>query len=264
MALLMPLISLICFAAFIWLVVVAFKNSTLWGVLVLLFSPITAIVFAIKCWEEAKKPFLLYIGSSAAALAVVLIFMASLAAPMVKMAQQMESGEVTPDQAADFIEDTMDRMEDSGMLSAQEKADLRKMKGQLREIREEPEAETAAEPAVGREADPDPLSAALATADTLETSGRGRQVATDVPASEPSTVSTTRITRSRDTISVRDIDDFAGRKMQVFMADGAEFTGVYIGRSESDLHFSRRLSSGTLDVFVGVEEVESLRLVKNR
>ena len=77
LSLLLPLISLVCFAAFIWLVVVAFKRSPLWGVLVFLFSPITAIIFAIQNWQESKKPFLVYIGSCAAMFAVFIAFFIS-------------------------------------------------------------------------------------------------------------------------------------------------------------------------------------------
>jgi hypothetical protein len=54
------LLFLISLVAFIWLLVVAFKRSVLWGLAVLLLSPITAIIYALKFWDESKKPFGVY------------------------------------------------------------------------------------------------------------------------------------------------------------------------------------------------------------
>jgi len=48
---------------FLWLVVVGFKRSVLWGILVFLFSPLSAIVFSFMNWYEAKYAFLLHIIS---------------------------------------------------------------------------------------------------------------------------------------------------------------------------------------------------------
>ena len=42
----------------IWLLVVAFKESILWG-LGCLFLPIVSLVFAIMFWPKAGKPFLI-------------------------------------------------------------------------------------------------------------------------------------------------------------------------------------------------------------
>lgn len=47
--------------AFLWLAMTGFKRSALWGILVLLFSPISAVIFAMSNWFEARMPFLVYI-----------------------------------------------------------------------------------------------------------------------------------------------------------------------------------------------------------
>lgn len=47
----------------LWLIVSAFTRSVLWGILVLLFSPLTAIAYGITNFRDAKLPFLLYLGS---------------------------------------------------------------------------------------------------------------------------------------------------------------------------------------------------------
>lgn len=56
------LLSLVSFAATIWLAVVAFRKSVLWG-LGTLFVPFCALVFAALHWQEAKKPFLVGMAS---------------------------------------------------------------------------------------------------------------------------------------------------------------------------------------------------------
>ena len=47
----------------IWLLVVAFQESVLWGLGCLLFSPIS-IVFVIMHWEEARTPFLVQLAGA--------------------------------------------------------------------------------------------------------------------------------------------------------------------------------------------------------
>ncbi|MEJ2398236.1 MAG: hypothetical protein P8Z67_08310 [Gammaproteobacteria bacterium] len=51
--------SVLNLVGFLWLEIVAFKRGVVWGLLVVLLSPITAIVFSLVNWFEARKPFLL-------------------------------------------------------------------------------------------------------------------------------------------------------------------------------------------------------------
>jgi len=51
------------FTSLIWLVIVAFRQSLLWGFLVLFLYPFTAVIFAIKNWSDAKKPFMIHVLS---------------------------------------------------------------------------------------------------------------------------------------------------------------------------------------------------------
>ena len=53
--------SLLAFIGFIWLVITGFRRNVFWGIMVLLFSPITAIIFAALNWFEAKKAFIAFI-----------------------------------------------------------------------------------------------------------------------------------------------------------------------------------------------------------
>jgi len=48
--------GLISLAAFVWVLVIAFRESAVWG-LACLFIPFAVLVFAFKFWDEAKMPF---------------------------------------------------------------------------------------------------------------------------------------------------------------------------------------------------------------
>jgi hypothetical protein len=54
--------GIMCFAAWIWLVVAAFRISVVWGLVMLLLSwtLIPIIIFAVQNWNVAKKPVILY------------------------------------------------------------------------------------------------------------------------------------------------------------------------------------------------------------
>ncbi len=73
--LLLPIIGLAGMIGWIWLAIIAFRKSTLWGVGVLIFFP-AAIVFAIKNWQESKTPFLIYCGSCVASFLVMFLALA--------------------------------------------------------------------------------------------------------------------------------------------------------------------------------------------
>ena len=57
----------------IWLLVLSFRTSVLWGLAVLLL-PFAVVVFAIKYWDECKKPFLAYIGGTVATVVLLNFF----------------------------------------------------------------------------------------------------------------------------------------------------------------------------------------------
>jgi len=54
----------------LWLVARAFKKHVGWGIAVLLLSPFAATVFGITYWKDAKQPFLAYISTLLAAIAL--------------------------------------------------------------------------------------------------------------------------------------------------------------------------------------------------
>ncbi len=63
-------LGVVALVAFIWLVVRAFKTRICWGSAVLLLPPITATLDAVEDWDEAKKPFLLFMTTFFASAAI--------------------------------------------------------------------------------------------------------------------------------------------------------------------------------------------------
>jgi len=81
------------FAGFLWLVVRAFSTSTGWGFAVFFLSPISAMIYAAKYWEEAKKPFLVYMGSVGAATIILTSMVTSwVDQELTDVSTQMENG----------------------------------------------------------------------------------------------------------------------------------------------------------------------------
>jgi hypothetical protein len=96
---LFTLASVLGLVGYIWLTVVAFKRSVPWGLLVLLFSPITAIIFALTNWFDARKPFLIYIASFVLMIGSAYALYNQVSVAIQQIVQRQHSGELKPDEA---------------------------------------------------------------------------------------------------------------------------------------------------------------------
>jgi hypothetical protein len=96
---LLIILSIISLIAWIWLLVVAFKEHVMWGLGVFFLSPILAIVFAIMHWQEAKKPFLIYIITTVLVFGMYINLFSDAITQSVEIAQQQESGQISEEEA---------------------------------------------------------------------------------------------------------------------------------------------------------------------
>ena len=87
--LLMIVASIASMVGGIWLTVVAFRRNALWG-LAVFFIPFANIVYAVKFWDEAKKPFLLHFGSGVACFFIVFLGFFVMAGQVVSELENME------------------------------------------------------------------------------------------------------------------------------------------------------------------------------
>lgn len=81
------ILGLVSAVTSLWLVVIAFRKHVLWG-LASLFVPFAVLAFAIKHWDETRKPFLISLGSGV--VSTVLAFVA-LGMGAVGLGQRMEA-----------------------------------------------------------------------------------------------------------------------------------------------------------------------------
>lgn len=96
---LFTLASIISVVGYLWLTVVAFKRSVPWGLLVLLLSPITAIIFSLTNWFDARKPFLIYIAAFVLMLGSAFALYNQVGVAFQQIVQRQNSGELKPDEA---------------------------------------------------------------------------------------------------------------------------------------------------------------------
>lgn len=242
-----PIIGLVGFVAYIWLVVVAFKESAGWGLLVLFLSPITAIVFAIKFWQESKRPFLVYMGSGVASLGIlVAMFSAMGGFAMMSMAQQMNQGDVSEEQVAVMIEQTMDKWEDSGLLDEEEQQQLDVMRQELHNLREEAEHETAPPPVEvpSIQADPDPAA---------------RQLRVVPPKAEPQ-AEAPPVRSGR--ISVKAATGHVGEFVRAVTRDEREHIGRIVRADGNSILLETHLSAGTFSYELTAREIDTLDLLR--
>jgi hypothetical protein len=251
LALLMPLLSLATLGTFIWLVVVAFKRSALWGVLVLLLSPIAAIVFAVKHWPEHKKPFLAY-GSCAAAwlmvFAATLVFVGRTVVHMAQEAQRVQGLEGTVAFAG--AEPSLD---EPGAAYAPEGAEVAGTDGDV-PLDTWPEGEDGLQGEAG-EQDAQEASAAQPAVEV-------RPAPRDVPDTVDLPAVQSQGPGSRGLLPVQQIDDHVGEKLRVTTKDGSEFVASFVGQSGDELQFQRRITSGTMNVYIGRNEIRTLELIR--
>jgi len=229
LGMLMPVLAFVAFAAYVWLLVVAFKESALWGVLVLLFSPITAIIFAVKYWNEAKKPFLVYVGSGAASLAIVFMMFAVVGGQMMQMAAEVQ----------EEVSDELARAQ------------------QASEPVQEPATTTPPIEAEVHQPDDAGDTPGVVTTDAVATL---RQE----PTAESTTANTTRVSRRGARIALANIESHKGEKMRIVTSDGNDFVARYLGRQDGQLEFEKTMRAGTFAVFLSNHEIESLEKYKDR
>jgi len=256
--------SVVSLVGFVWLCVLAFKEHIGWGLAVFFLSPVAAIVFAIKHWQESKKPFLIYAGST------VMFFVLAIAAfstmggfQMMDMAHRMSQGEEISDaEATEFIQAQIDRMESSGMLSPEEEAELRQMREMIKGMQQEP-----SEPAKTKT-----TTIALNAPPSRDTAHVPYSRSTSTPTPRPSTPPLRRSSRENSAtlpsgelvppgykrVSVDDAGRYLGRRIRIVDHDGNQTKGKLADVNSNHLLVERYLNSGTISFELNTKDVDSL------
>ena len=263
-------VSIVSLVGFVWLCVLAFKEHIGWGLAVFFLSPIGAIVFAIKHWQESKKPFLIYAGSTVAFFVLAIAAFSSMGGfQMMDMAHRMSQGEeISDEEAAEFMQAQIERMENSGMLSPQEEAELRKMQEMIKGMQaEQPGAGTAKTdttsialnaPRQPREAQTDlgrMQSSGAPPPGTTRTTPlpkrRSKESSMMLPSGDP-------VPPGYKRVSVGDAERYVGRTIRIVDKDGNQTKGKLADVDSNYLLVERYLHSGVISFELRTNEVDSL------
>ncbi len=208
----------------IWLVVIAFRKHVLWG-LASLFLPFAAIVFAIKYWQESRKPFLYGVGSGIAA---TFLFVAAAVVGAGAASKHLAQG-ITQELAQETAK--MQTVAETASRTQTVEPSV-------------PEHDRAPELA------PVPVPASL-PADTLQTAGN---VVVDGFSYDPLRVTNDGYV----SVSLREAPSAIGRIAKVVSRDGQTHRGRLVRADGSGVELERALGGGTVSYRVAAAKIDSI------
>ena len=273
---------LLTLIGFLWLVITGFKRSVVWGLLVFLFSPLTAIIFALTNWFDARKPFLIYMLSLLLAIGTgVYMYTEVGSANMQKLSSRLQSGEISFDEAVRLMEKAMlqtgpvdlfkDEMQNSGVdPAAAQPAALASAA--------EPAVQSSAGDEPAREADVPPaeeVPAVEAPSEQVATQEEATQD-TQTPAPpaapayptpdriEPDPLAVRKEPRPQDTvqISIDSAGRYIGRYLIIDMKNGSQQRGLLARADEKRLLINRKLYGGSMEYPVYHSQIKTIRVLK--
>lgn len=96
---LLVILGIASLITWVWLIVVGFKESALWGIGMILLPFPLAIVFAAMHWQDAKKPFLAYLIANILFTVVWFKMFYEVFSESMDIASQQQSGEISEEEA---------------------------------------------------------------------------------------------------------------------------------------------------------------------
>jgi hypothetical protein len=222
----------------IWLVVRAFKKHAVWGLAVLLLSPIGAALFGVRYWNDEKKPFLAYSTSMVAALSLgIYLFATQGGMELVRTAYNVQNG--TLPHAANE-EDTSNFLHTN--LTFYENPDLR----------------AGDQPEPGPELDETNVetndSGSLETQDSTSTSEEA----------EEAVARPVRYRLAYVPIRMDKIGDYVGSVVKVTRKNVPEKEYRLTGASGSKLQLVQRTSGGSFSFKYRKRDIEKIRVLVNK
>lgn len=266
--------------AFFWLVIVGFRRHWGWG-LAVFFVPFALLVFAIMYWEDAKKPFLLYLVTTIVIVYQVVNLGMMQGEALLQQAEQASQSSVFGDSseidqarlAAQLAMQQIESMHNAGLISDAEMAQLRE------EYERDMEAlggdttdyqETAS--SVGSGIDTGFIEEGEIAADVVEAAPVVEEPAmTEALAGEPEAgTSVAKITPTKPKpkvkkqrigkIDVSEATRYIGRKVIVTDKSGRTRLATLSGSSHGQLEFQRRMRTGAMTFHVHKNDITNLVL----
>lgn len=269
-------------AAFIWLVIVAFKRSVPWGLAVfflsLLLAPIPAIVFAVTNWFDAKKPFLAYLFTMILALVPLMMMGDSVDEEfMMRLNEKVESGEIKENEVVQYImnPELLDELENK----AQDGEIILNENG-------EPVLDATASGSESKEewedikpvvVDPDKVPADKKTGDTkLEDKKSDDKAQKEEPVEKeplpypragevkPDPLAIKRKDEPKESVrvSLSKIANYKGRYFVVTKKDGTQHRGILAKITKSRIVLERKIYGGTFTYRILRTKIKQLDMLK--
>ncbi len=268
----MAIASLIAFG---FLLISSFKRSVLWGLAVLL-VPFAALAYGIKYWHEVKKPFLVYTGTSAISLGMAaMIFMQMGGMQAIDMAQKIQDGTLSEQDAAQFMMTSMEGMQSLGIdgqteILDQMRADPNLTTVQLQQaeklFEQIEDVASGEQPSFSESADDMLARLRLNAEQTLQA------LPTVEPASSPLPIleyvespikapAPHAIVKTLGPIMAAEAGDYLGKMMMVTANNGVPRKALLIDVKGGILEFQRNAFGGSLSFKLRPEEIQSLILI---
>lgn len=276
--LLLSVIGLAGLIAFVWLVVVAFREHLGWGFAVLLVSPLAAILFAIMHWREAKIPFIAFMTAGIIQLYLVFGVVRDVGGTEAwELAQQVQRGELSEAQAsAEFSLRMAERMHRMGAIDDAELEQIRREieagpgrapqdEADIQAMLERIAAKAGKEPAAAETTDQtaanhgDAAAKAEAAAKEPElTLQEHRDIVARKQAEADQTLPPVPPLPKR--IDVKQAVDYIGYAMVAVTTDGVRREGVLEAVDDGVLYFTRYLSAGNITFEMRADDIAELEL----
>lgn len=292
------LACVITLAGYLWMVVTGFKRSVLWGVLVTLLYPLTAIIFAATNWFDARKPFIVYVVSMLMLIGTGwAIYIEVGTRNASQIAARLHSGKLDPGEAFGLVRKALNHVgpidlfaeelkqaaagQTTGNASSEQMADAVKTAVTPTEItqapvpapeEQSPPAETETAAVKPEAAEPAKSEAAEKKASTTEPETEATNKEAEEPAAPkyptPDLVQPDPLVPKKKKeepksieVSVSKLPKYIGHYFIITMKKGHEQRGLLVKINDTTLVLNRKLYGGNFEYRISKSQIKSIHML---
>lgn len=287
---------------YLWMVVAGFKRSVLWGVTVTLFYPLTAFLFAVTNWFDARKPFVVYLVSLVMVVGSIWAIYNEVGTRNAQqIAERLQNGKLELNDAFGLVARALNHVGPVDLFAEElqradsEQAGLKASDGQLASTPgavkapielAQAEGQTATEEAKSTDADktavktegsaetkaePDPAADKAATAEAESTSD---EKVTKKPATPtyptPDLIKPDPLAQKKKKeepksveVSVDRMSKYIGRYFIITLKNGNEQRGLLLKIDDTTLTIHRKLFGGKFEYKINKSKIKSVQMLKD-
>lgn len=267
-----------------WLGVNAARKNTLWGMLVLLLSPVSAVIYGIKYWQDSRLPFLAYSLSLVSAITLgAYLLHASGTWQVMQTSVHMHQAVLSKDLSGrDALSFTPVRLTDFAQVTPHERQQRRLQLMHDFVDRYEPSFTEADREEINQTISRLMYGTTVTGEQKQQLVDLQQRIASEqIPANTESIETVAEETPKREIfgkkpgretvkpnhrleflpITARDARDYVGKMFMVTRKDGIEKQYKLVGTSPGALRFERRIPGGTYSFEYRHQDIEQLRIL---